>query len=138
MICSNSRLTRSVYALLLTLGVVFSCLCLTGHVEKLLLKIPSLCRKLDWPFDSIGSIDTCLSFAGYSGAYRICFSFTIFHLIMSIILYRVRTTRDCRNGLQNGFWFFKILFLIGFCVLNFLWPVTTLNRSSSRRIFLRF
>lgn len=136
-LCTNSRLTRAAYALLLTLGVVASCLCLTGHIEKLLLRIPYLCRKADlsrwlgFSFDPIGSTDTCMSFAGYSGAYRICFSFTIFHLIMAILLYRVRTSRDYRNGLQNGFWFFKILVLIGICVLNFLWPIATFNRGAS-------
>jgi hypothetical protein len=134
-ICTNSRLTRAVYALLLTLGIIAACLCLTGHVEKVLLKIPQLCktndlsRLLDFFINQTGTTNTCESFAGYSGAYRICFGFTVFHMIMAIILYRIRTINDWRNGIQNGFWFFKILIIIGIIIINFLWPVSEFNRS---------
>jgi hypothetical protein len=125
--------------LLLTLGVLGVCLCLTGHVEKLLLKIPYLCEKGALSdlvgFDRIqmGTTNTCESFAGYSGAYRICFGFTIFHLLMSIILYRIRTINDYRNGIQNGFWFFKILLIIGIIGTNFLWPIEKFDRGSRER-----
>jgi hypothetical protein len=133
-ICSNSFLTRALYAFLLTLGIAAACLCLTGHVEQLLLRIPHLCettdlnRWLDFSINQTGTTNTCQSFAGYSGAYRICFGFTIFHFVMAIILYRIRTINDCRNGLQNGFWFFKVIVIIGIIIGNFLWPISELNR----------
>jgi hypothetical protein len=47
---------------------------------------------------------------------------------MAIILYRIRTVNDCRNGIQNGFWFFKIIIVIGIIISNFLWPITKFNR----------
>jgi hypothetical protein len=133
-ICSNSRLTRAVYAFFLTLGVISACLCLTGHAEKFLMKIPRLCQTNDlsqllgFNLNRTGTTNTCESFAGYSGAYRICFGFTIFHLLMALILYRIRTINDCRNGIQNGFWFFKILIIIGTIITNFLWPISQFNR----------
>jgi hypothetical protein len=138
-ICTNSRLTRAAYALLLTLGVICACLCLTGHIEQFLMKIPQLCktndvsRLLGFDINQIGTTNTCKSFAGYSGAYRICFGFTVFHIIMALILYRIRTINDWRNGLQNGFWFFKILIIICIIIINFLWPVSEFNRSIKTR-----
>ncbi|CAF1219438.1 unnamed protein product [Didymodactylos carnosus] len=48
--------------------------------------IPKLCKFIS--DEKNGTTNTCESYAGYSGAYRICFGFTIFHVIMSLILYR--------------------------------------------------
>jgi hypothetical protein len=137
-ICTNSCLTRAIYALLLTLGIIAACLCLTGHIEKLLMKISHLCetnefgRLLSFYINQTGTTNTCESFAGYSGAYRICFGFTIFHIIMAVILYRIQTINDWRNGIQNGFWFFKIIILIGIIITNFLWPISKFNRGLKR------
>ncbi len=119
--------------------MIAACLCLTGHVEKILMKVPHLCETnnlghlLGFHINKTGTTNTCESFAGYSGAYRICFGFTIFHVIMSIILYRIRTLNDCRNGIQNGFWFFKILIIIGIIITNFLWPISKFNRGLNRK-----
>jgi hypothetical protein len=102
------------------------------------MKIPYLCETNELSgllgFGVIGTTNTCESFAGYSGVYRICFGFTIFHLFMAIILCRIRTANDCRNGIQNGFWFFKIIIIIGIIITNFLWPITKFNRGWKRRI----
>jgi hypothetical protein len=98
------------------------------------MKVPHLCetndlnRFLGFNINKTGTTNTCQSFAGYSGAYRICFGFTIFHTLMAIILYRIRTINDCRNGIQNGFWFFKIIIIMGIIITNFLWPISTFNR----------
>jgi hypothetical protein len=95
------------------------------------MKIPYLCEinsLLDFDRNQTGTTNTCQSFAGYSGVYRICFGYTIFHLFMSIILYRIRTIHDCRNGIQNGFWFFKIILIMGIIVINFLWSITKFNQ----------
>lgn len=136
-LCSISILTRAAYALLLTLGVLAACLCLSGHVEQLLLRIPYLCRidLLQTDFNQIGTTNTCQSFAGYSGAYRICFAFTMFHTVMAIILFRIRTVKDCRNGIQNGFWLFKVMIIIAIIITNFLWSVEQFNQGTKLRIF---
>ena len=142
-LCSTSSLTRAVYAFLLTVGVISACLCLTGHVENLLTQIPFLCQidQFRSGISQVGTTNTCQSFAGYSGAYRICFGFTMFHALMAILLYRIRTVKDCRNGLQNGFWFFKIVIIIAMIISNFLWSVESFNRGRtnmaiiSREIF---
>ena len=137
-ICTNSILTRAAYALLLTFGVLAACLCLSGHVEKLLMQIPYLCQidLLRVGLNQIGTTNTCQSFAGYSGAYRICFGFTMFHTLMAMMLFRIRTVKDCRNGLQNGFWFFKVIIIMAMIVANFLWPVETFNQGWKNRILL--
>jgi len=103
------------------------------------MKIPHLCEindlnhLLGFNINKIGTTNTCESFAGYSGAYRICFGFTIFHIFMAIILYRIRTVNDWGNGIQNGFWFFKIIIIIGIIIINFLWPISKFNRSMKRK-----
>lgn len=128
-------MTRSVYALTLLIGVIAACLCLSGHVEEFLLKMPRLFhnrdlqRLLGWNRIQNGTTNTRQSFVGYSGAYRICFAFAVFHLFMALILFRTQTKQDLRNGLQNGFWFFKIVSIIGLIVTNFLWPIDEFNRS---------
>ena len=86
-------------------------------------------RLLGWNRIQNGTTNTRQSFVGYSGAYRICFAFAVFHLFMALILFRTQTKQDLRNGLQNGFWFFKIVSIIGLIVTNFLWPIDEFNRS---------
>lgn len=105
------------------------------------MKIPNLCEPnelislLGLSMNQTGTTNTCQSFAGYSGAYRICFGFTIFHLFMTIILYRIRTVNDWRNGIQNGFWSFKILIIIGIIISNFLWSISKFNRGFKIKFF---
>ncbi len=48
-----------------------------------------------------------------------------FYLLFCLIMVYVRTSRDPRSGLQNGFWFFKYLALIGICVGAFYIPSGT-------------
>lgn len=48
---------------------------------------------------------------GYLAVYRICFATSIFFLLMSVIMIGVRSNRDGRVGIQNGFWGIKYLIL---------------------------
>ena len=48
--------------------------------------------------------ETCL--------FRICFVVTLFFLVMALLMVGVKTSRDPRAGLQNGFWGVKYLLII--------------------------
>lgn len=57
---------------------------------------------------------------GELAVYRLTFSLAIFHLILAILLYNVKSSRDVRSSLQNGFWAWKIGALLGLLSLSFI------------------
>ncbi len=59
---------------------------------------------------------------GYFAVQRINFALGIFHLLLSVLLLGVRTAKDTRAGLQNGFWGPKLLLWIAFVIISFLIP----------------
>jgi len=80
--------------------------------------IPGLCK---------GTIATekyleCDKVVGYEAVYRVCFAMACFYFLFSIIMFKVQSSRDPRSKLQNGFWFFKFLILIGICIGAFYIP----------------
>lgn len=64
----------------------------------------------------------CYQFVGYLAAYRVCMAVAAFFLILTAVMICVRSSKDPRAYLQNGFWFFKWLFVIGLVVAFFLIP----------------
>lgn len=71
---------------------------------------------------NIGISWDCQDAIGYLAVYRICFIFTLFFCLMSVIMLGVRTSRDKRGGIQNGFWGPKYLLVIGGMVGAFFIP----------------
>jgi hypothetical protein len=59
---------------------------------------------------------------GWVAVHRINFGLGLFHLILALLLLGVRTSKDSRAALQNGFWGPKILVWIGFVVMSFFIP----------------
>jgi hypothetical protein len=59
---------------------------------------------------------------GYFAVYRICFALTCFFFLFMVIMIYVRSSHDPRARIQNGFWFFKILIVIGVLVGAFYIP----------------
>jgi len=59
---------------------------------------------------------------GYFAVQRINFALALFHFLLSVLLIGVKSTRDTRSGLQNGFWGPKILVWLAFVVLSFFIP----------------
>lgn len=51
------------------------------------------CEKLDI---------NCEKGVGYLAVYRVCFSMTIFFVIMAIMMINVKTSKDGRSMIQNG------------------------------------
>lgn len=80
--------------------------------------------------DKIGSIIKdvaehkikCEDAMGYLAVYRVCFVVTLFFLLLALVMIGVRSSRDPRAGLQNGFWGFKYLLIVGGCVGAFFIP----------------
>jgi hypothetical protein len=61
---------------------------------------------------------------GYVAVQRINFALGFFHVLMALMLIGVRSSKDGRAPIQNGFWAPKILGWIGMIVLTFFIPNT--------------
>lgn len=64
-------------------------------------------------FSTLPEVKTfCGHVIGYLSVYRILLAVAGFFFLMSLVMICVRSTRDPRAYVQNGFWFFKWLFVI--------------------------
>jgi len=61
---------------------------------------------------------------GALSVYRISFGLALFHGLQALAMLGVHSRNDCRAILQNGFWLFKLLGLIGLVAAAFFIPVT--------------
>jgi len=119
----NSLITRLAYGILLLIGTIISWIFLTPILAEKLAKIPVLCKG-----ETFGGIEiierkiSCEKIIGYLSVYRIQFSFACFFFLMMILMLCVKRSKDPRSGIQNGFWFFKILIIIGICIGAFFIP----------------
>ncbi|NXF41124.1 SERC4 protein, partial [Nyctibius bracteatus] len=114
-----STITRILYTLLHILASAVCCLMLSRTVAQAIReKVPYaavLCQHLP------GGTD-CEQLVGSSAVYRVCFGTACFHLAQAALLLNVRSSSDCRAQLHNGFWFLKLLVLVGLCASSFLIP----------------
>lgn len=83
---------------------------LSPKIEEQLQKVKWLCDK--------GGVD-CV---GYMAVYRVEFGAVMFFLLMALIMLGVKSSRDPRSSIQNGFWGLKFLILIGIIVGAFYIP----------------
>ena len=129
--CKNSTASRIMYGLLLLVTVIISVIMLAPGVQDLLTKVPfceesqSLASKFLSGVSDVGLINSkikCEDAVGYLAVYRICFIVTVFFLFMSLIMIGVRSSRDPRAGVQNGFWGFKYALIIAGWVGAFFIP----------------
>ncbi|XP_042743933.1 serine incorporator 4 isoform X1 [Lagopus leucura] len=111
--------TRILYTLLHVLASAVCCLMLSRTVAQAVKeKMPFsgvLCQHLP------GGTD-CTQLVGSSAVYRVCFGTACFHLAQAALLLNVRSSADCRARLHNGFWFLKLLVLVGLCAASFFLP----------------
>jgi len=131
--CNSSIASRIMYAILLLLTTVVCCIMLAPGLQDSLASVP-FCKSHEGTLDSfaagldsagLGEVNTglglshdslqvdCAKAVGYQAVYRLCFIVTIFFVLMSIIMIGVKSTDDPRAGIQNGFWGFKYLLIIG-------------------------
>jgi len=64
----------------------------------------------------------CAVVVGYQAVYRLCLIVTIFFTLMSLLMIGVKSSSDPRAGIQNGFWGFKYLLIIGGMIGSFWIP----------------
>ena len=105
--------TRIAYALILLVNSIVSWLMLTDWAMKKLSHLT-----LDYVDISCNG-EQCY---GYVAVQRINFALGFFHAILAIILLGVRSSKDGRAPIQNGFWGPKIIAWIGLIILTFFIP----------------
>lgn len=99
------------YAVMLLVGVVVCCIMLSPGLQDTLAGVP-FCKNED--STSLGF--KCSEVVGYLAVYRVCFALTCFFSLMAVLTIGVKTSKDPRAGIQNGFWGIKYLIIIGICV----------------------
>lgn len=131
--CRNSTSTRIMYAVMLLIGTITACIFLAPGLQSTLQKVP-FCR-----FDNSSASKTIMSqikdmtignnmtidcqwAVGYLAVYRLCFALAAFFFIMAFIMIGVKSSRDHRAGIQNGFWGLKYLLVIAGTVGAFFIP----------------
>uniref|UniRef100_K9J164 Putative conserved plasma membrane protein n=1 Tax=Desmodus rotundus TaxID=9430 RepID=K9J164_DESRO len=124
--CPNSRnstVTRLIYAFILFLGAVVSCIMLTEPIERQLKKIPGFCEgEFNFKVADLKANKDCDVQVGFKAVYRISFALAIFFFAFSLLMIKVKTSKDPRAAIHNGFWFFKIAAIVGIMVGSFYIP----------------
>jgi small-conductance mechanosensitive channel len=116
----NSTSSRLAYSFFLLLGTIVSAIMLAPGLGQSLQNIlPGICSNVSFIIKQ--KID-CNSVIGYFAVYRICFALTCFFFLFMVIMLFVRSSEDPRARIQNGFWFFKFLILLGIVVGAFFIP----------------
>ncbi|XP_007530938.1 serine incorporator 3 [Erinaceus europaeus] len=119
----NSTVTRLIYAFILLLGTIISCIMRTGSLDTQLKKIPGFCDggfKLKATDKMAGG--GCDVLVDYKAVYRVSFALAIFFLVFSLLMIKVKTSKDPRASVHNGFWFFKIAAIVGIMIGSFYIP----------------
>nr|XP_019946472.1 PREDICTED: serine incorporator 1-like [Paralichthys olivaceus] len=117
----NSTISRLAFSFLLMLGTMVSVIMILPGMEEHLKKIPGFCVG-GTTIPGIANKVNCDIIVGYKSVYRMCFAMACFFFLFSIIMIRVRSSKDPRASIQNGFWFFKFLVLVGLTVGAFFIP----------------
>ncbi|KAG7304475.1 hypothetical protein JYU34_011419 [Plutella xylostella] len=118
--CANSTSTRLMYSLMLLLVMVAAAITLAPGLHDELKKVP-FCANSTGLVPSTYKVD-CDQAVGYLAVYRICFAACLFFVLMAGIMLGVRSSKDPRAGLQNGFWGIKYLLVIGGIIGAFFIP----------------
>ncbi|CAF3213841.1 unnamed protein product [Rotaria socialis] len=119
--CKGSTSTRIAYGLILVAGLIVSCIMLIPGLENTLSKIPALCKLPNANIHLVLSIN-CSQVVGSLAVYRLSFGMSMFFLILSLLMIKVKTSNDFRAKIQNGFWGFKLIILISLIVGAFFIP----------------
>lgn len=74
-----------------------SCVMLAPDIRKKLEHVPQLCKY----------VKNCDDLVGYLAVYRVCFAMAAFFILMAILTFKVKNSKDPRAKFQNGFWAIK-------------------------------
>ncbi|NXD42979.1 SERC2 protein, partial [Copsychus sechellarum] len=117
----NSTISRLLFTIFLFLGTLVSIIMIIPGVEKELHKLPGFCEGSGSVLGVQTNVD-CSSFLGHKAVYRMGFATAAFFGLFAVLMVCVRSSKDPRAALQNGFWFFKFLVLVGITVGAFYIP----------------
>ncbi|XP_009571355.1 PREDICTED: serine incorporator 2-like, partial [Fulmarus glacialis] len=117
----NSTVSRLLFTFFLFLGTLVSIIMIIPGVEKELHKLAGFCEGSGSVLGVQTHID-CGSFLGHKAVYRMGFAMAAFFFLFAVIMVCVRSSKDPRAAVQNGFWFFKFLVLVGITVGAFYIP----------------
>lgn len=107
----SSTTTRLMYSGILLLTVLVSLIIRIPGISDSLAKLPGVCEETDSKLIPSGYID-CKALGTYLFVYKVCFPVAIFFALMSLIMIDVRSSKDIRAPIQNGFWLWKYLLVI--------------------------
>lgn len=108
------------YALMLLLVMVAACITLAPGLHDEMKKVP-FCKNSTQYIPGDFKVD-CDKAVGYLAVYRICFAACLFFVLMALIMIGVKSSKDPRAGIQNGFWGIKYLIVIGGIIGAFFIP----------------
>ncbi|KKK26268.1 hypothetical protein P175DRAFT_0441487 [Aspergillus ochraceoroseus IBT 24754] len=110
---NNSMATRIAYAFILLINSIVSWIMLTPWALKKLQHLT-----LDYMEIKCDGKE-CY---GWVAVHRINFGLGLFHLVLAVLLLGVRSSKDSRAVLQNGFWGPKVILWLLFVVMSFFIP----------------
>ncbi|XP_053575687.1 serine incorporator 3 [Bombina bombina] len=126
----NSTVTRIIYAFLLLLGTALSCIMLSPGISDQLKKVPGFCENgFGTQIPTVNGYVDCDVLVGYKAVYRVSFAMTIFFFALCLFMANVKTSKDPRAAIHNGFWFFKLLAIVGIMVGAFYIPEGPFTRA---------
>ncbi|OXB61879.1 hypothetical protein ASZ78_004585 [Callipepla squamata] len=117
----NSTISRLLFTFFLFLGTLVSIIMIIPGVEKELHKLPGFCKGSSSVLGVQADVD-CSGFLGHKAVYRMGFSTAAFFFLFAVLMVCMRSSKDPRAAVQNGFWFFKFLLLVGLTVGAFYIP----------------
>ncbi|XP_074600061.1 serine incorporator TMS1 isoform X2 [Brevipalpus obovatus] len=113
--CYNSICSRIMYAMMLFMSTLVSWIMMSPWIAEKMKEVP-FCK------EGSGYSKLCQDAVGYLATYRILFAQTMFFLIFSLLMFNVKSSKDGRSGIQNGFWGPKYMILIGLIIGAFFIP----------------
>jgi hypothetical protein len=91
--CRNSTAARIMYALMLFLTTIVGWVMTTEWITEKMKNVP---------FCSNNESD-CEKVVGFLAVYRVMFALTMFFLVFALIMFNVKTSKDGRAPIQNGY-----------------------------------
>uniref|UniRef100_A0A915PRJ9 Serine incorporator 3 n=1 Tax=Setaria digitata TaxID=48799 RepID=A0A915PRJ9_9BILA len=107
----SSLSTRVMYAGMLLISTFVACLMLAPGIQAKLADSSWFCEGLS----GVAGIN-CSHAVGFQAVYRLCAAMVIFFFLLMILMLGVKSSRDARSKIQNGFWFFKYVIVIAITV----------------------
>ena len=104
----NSTTTRIMYAVMVFVATIVCCIMLSPGIQQKLAKDEWFCQGLD-KFAGV----QCERATGFQAVYRVCAGTAAFFFFFSLLMVGVKSSKDPRSSIQNGFWFFKYLLMAG-------------------------